>query len=305
MGLGADIGGSIRNPCFFNGICGHKPSGGLLPATGHWPPAETARGRYCVTGPMARTVEDVVSMMEVLSVKDDPHRDAGRPPFQRLDISPQEVTVYYFEGTGLAPVDKDVKRALALTVDRLSDAGFAVKPWRPDNLARSAEIWGAKLAVTGDPPVRELLGNGSPISLVRQWMKWPLRRSDHALISLIMATLEGVTDLSPARTAELVELADAIQAQIEEKLGPRGVLLFPPYPRSAPRHRMAMLNPLAFSFCGIVNVLEFPSTAVPTGFDRRGMPVGLQVVGRRFDDALTLGVARHVEAAWGPWQSAP
>src|SRR5205823_1477195 len=38
IGLGADIGGSIRNPCFFNGIVGHKPTGGLLPSIGHWPP---------------------------------------------------------------------------------------------------------------------------------------------------------------------------------------------------------------------------------------------------------------------------
>ena len=52
MGIGSDIGGSIRNPCFFNGISGHKPSGGLLPSTGHWPPVTGQRGRFCVSGPM-------------------------------------------------------------------------------------------------------------------------------------------------------------------------------------------------------------------------------------------------------------
>ena len=88
-------------------------------------------------------------------------------------------------------------------------------------------------------------------------------------------------------------------------LGDDGVLVFPVYPRSAPRHHFPLLSPLAFSFCGIVNVLELPGTAVPTGFDRRAMPLGVQVVGPRFGDPLTLAVAHYVEAAWGGWRPAP
>jgi fatty acid amide hydrolase 2 len=305
MGLGADIGGSIRNPSFFNGVCGHKASGGLLPSTGHWPPADSDRARYCITGPMARTVEDLTAMMRVLSPPVDPYRDADRAPFAARSIDPAKTRVFTFDGTGLARVDRDMKAALGKTADALSDAGFQVESWKPKGLARSAEIWSAKLAVTGDPTVREFLGDGTPIDLGREWARWPFRKSNHPLISLLMASLESVSHMGKARTQKLLDLADDIRTEIENKLGSDGVLLFPPYPRSAPRHRAPLLNPLAFTFCGIVNVLELPATAVPTGFDRRQMPLGLQVVGSRFEDALTLAVAAYVQGIWGPWRPAP
>jgi len=305
MGLGADIGGSIRNPCFFNGICGHKPSGGLLPAAGHWPPAPGQRARYCVTGPMGRTIADLTAMMEVLSIEDDPYRDADRPRFQRRAIDPSRIRVFHFDGTGLARVSRDMRRALAETAKALEYAGFQVEPWAPSRLHRAAEIWGAKLAVTGDPTVREFLGNGVPISLLAEWSRWPLRRSRHSLISLIMASGEALTHASEAQATRLIAIADEIRDEIEDCLGDDGVLVFPVYPRSAPRHHFPLLSPLAFSFCGIVNVLELPGTAVPTGFDRRAMPLGVQVVGPRFGDPLTLAVAHYVEAAWGGWRPAP
>ena len=305
MGLGADIGGSIRNPCFFNGICGHKPSGGLLPAAGHWPPAPGRRARYCVTGPMGRTIEDLTAMMEVLSLEDDPYRDADQPRFQRRSIQPGKIRVFTFEGTGLARVSRDMKRALSETASALEYAGFQVEEWAPSRLNRAAEIWGAKLAVTGDPSVSEFLGNGQPISLLSQWARWPFRRANHSLISLIMASGEALTHASESQAEHLIGIADEIRAEIEDKLGDDGVLMFPVYPRSAPRHHAPLLSPLAFSFCGIVNVLELPGTAVPTGFDRRSMPLGVQIVGPRFGDSLTLAVAKHVEAAWGGWRPAP
>jgi fatty acid amide hydrolase 2 len=306
FGLGADIGGSIRNPCFFNGIAGHKPSGGFLPAVGHWPPAEGPRGRYCVTGPMGRTVGDVITLMQVVSTEDDPHRDAQVPAFSPRTIRPEDVTVSWFldNGTPLSGCDADVAAAMDKTVEGLASQGFRCQPWRPDNTHLAADMWGARIALTPDPSVRELLGNGTPISLATQWLRLAQRRADHQTVSLIMATFEGLSDLSESRTHALDAKALAMQAQIEDQLGPNGILLCPVYPCAAPRHRAPMLRPYAFSYCGMFNILELPSTAVPTGFDRQQLPLGLQVAGRRFDDALTLAVAEHIEQIWGGFQPA-
>src|SRR5262249_40439983 len=102
--------------------------------------------------------------------------------------------------------------------------------------------------------------------------------------------------------ASLVAMGEALQAEIESKLGANGVLVCPPYPRAAPLHFAPMLAPLAFSYCGIFNVLEFPSTAVPVGFNRIGLPLGVQVAAKRANDALTLAVAEEIESIFGGWR---
>ena len=67
FGLGADIGGSIRMPAFFNGVFGHKPTGGLVDNAGQFPlPAEGA-SRYLTTGPLARRAEDLAPLLAILA----------------------------------------------------------------------------------------------------------------------------------------------------------------------------------------------------------------------------------------------
>lgn len=306
LGLGADIGGSIRNPCFFNGIFGHKPSGGLLPSRGHWPEAGPRRGRYCVTGPMGRSTRDLVALMEVLSPADDPHRDAGRPRFSPIsELRPSDVTIYWFDDNGIASPSEELRENLERTVLRLEGLGFRTQRYRPRRMPRAAEIWGAVISTSEEESVREILGNGAPIDLWREWLRLPLGRSNHFLISLLMASLERVAKLTPGRTAKLIAMAAEMYAELEATLGPRGVLLCPPYPRAAPRHDGPLLSPFSFSYCGIWNALEMPATAVPTGFSEEGLPFGVQIVGLRFQDALTLWVGSQLEQAQDPWRPGP
>lgn len=302
MGVGADIGGSIRNPSFFCGIAGHKPTGQLLPSTGHWPPAEGARGRHCVSGPMARTIRDLEAMMEVMSPEVDPHRAPGRARFRRLEgVTPADVRVSYFLGNGLTRVDPELRAASLALLERMRAHGFVVSEWKPPDLAWSPAIWGAMVAATADSSVAELIGNGARVPLAREWLGALFGRAHHPLYTLIMATLEGLTQTSPQATASLLARASRIRAAVEERLGPRGVLVCLPYPRPAPRHHVPLLSPLAFSECGIWNALEMPATAVPIGRSRTGLPLGVQVVARRFDDPVALWVAARIEELSPPF----
>jgi fatty acid amide hydrolase 2 len=305
MGIGADIGGSIRNPCFFNGIYGHKPSAGLLPSTGHWPPAEGQRGRFCVSGPMARSVADLEAMMEVFSPADDPYRDKGRARFSTMPApDPGAVTVYYFESNGLTPVSAAVKRSINEAVSALEKRGHRVEAWRPKGIWRAAELWMCLVSRSSEDSVRALLGDGIPISCAKEWGKTALGRSNLPLYALIMASLERVGRSSEKRFVQLREHARRLREEIESKLDGRGVLVCPVYPQQAPRHNHPLLSPLAFSYCGIFNVLELPATAVPTRTWPGGLPVGVQIVGRRFDDALTLAMAALVEENTGGFRPA-
>jgi fatty acid amide hydrolase 2 len=305
IGIGADIGGSIRNPAFFNGICGHKPSGGLLPSVGHWPPALGERGRYCVLGPMARRVEDLVTAMEVFSPEDDPYRDAGRPAFERLDerqVVPGRRRIFWYDSDGLLPVSRHVKRGMRRALKGLEELGYRIERWRPPGTRRAPLLWMPLVSSSDEVAIKELMGGGAAIDLREQWWAFLRGRSNHPLYSLVMSTFDGVVEPDGEKLRAIASQRDEMRDQIEARLGDDGVLICPPYPRPAPHHHRPLLLPTAFAYCGLYNVLELPATAVPTGFSRHGLPVGVQVVGSRFCDALTLRVAADVERVCGGWQ---
>ena len=79
------------------------------------------------------------------------------------------------------------------------------------------------------------------------------------------------------------------------------MLLFPPYSRPAPKHNWPLATPFDPGYCGIFNVLGFPSTQVPLGLNRDGLPLGVQVVGAPGQDATTIAVALALEKQFGGW----
>ena len=96
---------------------------------------------------------------------------------------------------------------------------------------------------------------------------------------------------------ETARMRDELAALV----GDRGVILFPPYTRTAPRHGMPLLTPIDFSYTAIWNALEVPVTQVPLGLDGQGLPLGVQVVGMPGCDHLTMSVALALESDLGGW----
>ena len=107
------------------------------------------------------------------------------------------------------------------------------------------------------------------------------------------------------RGRRYAQLGLALQTEIENVLGPRGILLYPPYSHTAPRHGRPLLTPLHFVYTAIFNVLELPATAVPLGLNEDGRPLGVQIVSARRQDALTIAAALELERAFGGWVPPP
>ena len=155
------------------------------------------------------------------------------------------------------------------------------------------------------PDYMEVLGGDKPLALGREFLRMMVGRSKHTLPAVAIAGAERLTAAMPSKIDQSIAQGQQLQAEIEAALGPKGVLLVPPYSRPAPRHGSALLTPLDFVFTGIFNVLQLPSTAVPVGFDKDGLPLSVQVVGRRGADGLTTAVAAALEEAFGGWKRAP
>ena len=81
------------------------------------------------------------------------------------------------------------------------------------------------------------------------------------------------------------------------------VIILPTYTQVAPLHGKALRRPFDFLFTAVFNLVGFPVTQVPVGFDHQGLPIGIQVVAKRGKDHLTLAVAEAIEQEFGGWQA--
>lgn len=304
IGIGGDMGGSIRLPAFFNGICGHKPSGGRIPETGAWPGTAGLIRRYKVLGPMARTIEDLRAVLPILMGPDGHDTSVDAHAFIDDEVDPSTITVHWFDDNGIMTPSPAIRECVRRAVESLRARGCTVVQYRPPGIERSLQIWANAIASAGGPKFNEVIGDGATIDLLAEWMRWPVRKSSHILPVLGLATIEKIIDRVPqfarAMASQHIALRDAIEAQ----LGPRGVLVCPVFHRTAPKHGIDAIRSFpGFSYSGFLNPLELPATAVPTGFDRDGLPTGVQVAAVRNADALTLRVAGFIEQSLGGWRA--
>ncbi|MCA9660777.1 MAG: amidase [Myxococcales bacterium] len=302
--LGADVGGSIRIPAAFCGVVGHKPTGRMVPNTGFWPEAHGELSAYLVCGPLARRSRDLMPLMRVLAGPDGADEvvrewTLGEP--STVDL--ENVVVFPVPEPG-PRVRAPMRRAIRRAADALEDRGATIAELRAPALKRAFMIWSSMMSAADGPSYSEILGGGAPLRTTRELLKLMVGRSRHTLPALMVVAAEKITRFIPSQVDAMIAAGKALQAELEDILGPNGVLLYPPYTRPAPRHGSPLLTPFDFVCTGLFNVLEFPSTTLPISFDRHGLPVSVQVIGRRGNDHLTIAVAGALEEEFGGWRRA-
>lgn len=303
FGLGSDIGGSIRMPAFFNGIFGHKPSRNIVSNEGQYPEAVSEeQDMFLGIGPMCRYATDLKPMLKIISDE--------KVKLLRLDepVDLKQVKFFYQLNDGggslVSPVDMDIRDAIEKVMAHFRTTVKAdVRKVYLDKMRKSAPIWLGNMKcekeVPFDAQLANLEGNINPYT---ELLKWFIGQSNHTLVGLLTAISErnGVkygSDLYRHMVAQRDELLGEFKAM----LGENGVFIYPTHPTVAPYHTEALVRALNFSYTAIINVLGLPSTAVPLGLGREGLPVGLQVVGNVNQDRLCLAVACELERAFGGW----
>ena len=296
FGLGSDIGGSIRMPAFFNGIFGHKPSGGLVDNGGQVPPSPPGVQTYLTTGPLARRAEDLAPLLTVLAGSE---KRALRVDPATVDLS--RLRVVTVEDDGRHPVDASLRESQARAAALLAKHGARVEKARVPGFRDALDIWSSMLDAANGPSFSSLLGRGTPIHAGRELARWARGKSPHTFPAIGLAIFEKLPALMPERGRTFVDRGHALRREVTELIGPDGVMLYPPYPRTAPRHGQPILTLFHWVYTAIFNVLELPVTAVPLGLDASGLPLGVQVAGIHGNDHLTIAVALALERELGGW----
>ncbi len=299
---GSDLGGSLRNPASFCNVVGLRPSPGRVPS---WPLSDIG-DMLGVDGPMARTVADVALLLAVLSGPDprvplalDAPPPALTGPEQvagLLERDMRGVKVAWSDDLGL-PVDPQVRAVLAGARQVLAGLGCDVVDASPD-LAGADELfrtWRAFRFVTRlGPLLREHPGQlGANVT-------WNIERGQELTIS----DLSRATELQ----AELAERMTRFFADVEFLACPATQV--PPFRAELDWVRQidgvpqeTYLDWMASAY--LISATGLPALSVPAGFTPGGLPVGLQLVGRRRADWDLLSAARAFETATGHAAIAP
>ena len=310
IGLGTDIGGSIRLPAFFNGVFGHKATAWVVPNSGHFPPAEGEVGRLLAVGPLARRAEDLMPVLRAIAGPDgsDPYcRDVelGDP----ADVSLDGLDVVLSEGASWIPVRRELREARERAAAALAGAGARVRHVPLRSMRRALELYLVALQAGATKGFRELLeeevGAAGRLALHRVGWGALRRRGPHTWPTVLLLATESLFARMPERRARRARAAGrALAEEVEAVIGD-GVLLHPPHPRVAPRHGRTVGRPWVVTPTAVFNLLGLPVTQVPLGLNPAGLPIGVQVAAGRDRDHATIAVALELERAFGGWVPPP
>jgi Asp-tRNA(Asn)/Glu-tRNA(Gln) amidotransferase A subunit family amidase len=293
-GIGSDGGGSIRVPAHFSGICGLKPTPGRIPATGHFPASVGPFALLGVVGPMARTVQDLQLLFDAVAGPDNGDPNGVPLPLKKVDQTAlRKSRIGYFEDDGRVPVTPETRAAVQQAAQALRDDGFNVDPFLPAGLEEAHRLW-------------HVLFIDGVAMLLRQ--AYAGREAD--MYEIVREILDYAEKDPPITAQSLLDTLfgrDILRARFLEQMDRYPILLCPVSASPAFRHRERAWTiegktvEYVDSFCYSqwFNLLGNPAVVVPMGRSPEGLPIGIQIVGRPWEEERVLAVAACVERAGG------
>ena len=296
-GIGSDGGGSIRIPAHFCGIAGLKPTPGRISANGHFPAMNNPSGLLAVAGPLARSAEDLRLLFAALAGYDS--QDPFSAPVPLRPSSVAGLRVGLVEQFYRVPVDPEIRQTVRRAAQVLADLMIPAEAFAPQGLERAPNLWWFFM---GQMAAR----------LTQQMIEGREGDAHWTTTELLSGGLEPPT---PTVDQLLLNLAtrDRMRASLLRQMEEFPVLLMPPCGVTAFPHRsrrwtvgqnmdaveiglfQAAMPATPF------NLLGLPAVVIPFGMSTEGLPIGIQLVGRPYEEELILELAVRLENARGPF----
>jgi amidase len=289
LAQGSDGGGSIRIPSACCGVVGLKPSRGRVSMS---PVAGEAWAGFASPGPMARSVRDVALFMDVLAghVVGDPYwaPDPVTSFRAAVDIAPRHLRIAVLPRSAISRGDSESEAALASAAKVFEELGHTVEAVKTDPGARLRDsVMMLITAGIGSMPVEnpDLM---DPV--VRYAWERGRKFSAHEYINTV-AMLHNTA-------REIVQELSAYDAIISPTLA-RPAVKIGTLPTAPEKYLDELPEWIPYTFA--FNATGQPGFSLPNGFNKAGLPIGLQIVGRQADEVTIIGLARQFEEA-RPWK---
>jgi amidase len=301
--IGSDLGGSVRNPAHYNGIFTLKPTEWRVPGRGHVPglPGKTRTMHWMNTyGPLARSVDDLDLAIRIIAGPDGYEAEAPPMPIGPTPkLTAGDLRIAVVESNPLVQVSDDTAKVVQATARLLSKAGAKVKRAEPEGLdwQQGWDDWCD-------------LFNYVTLALEPLSVRQPLLAGLDAEDPTARSAARGAR-LDMVQFFELLDRRDHLMRQCEGFLDQYDAWLMPVMPGAA-FVRQSKTEPLVidgrpypYFFAGtaynfLANLTGQPAIVLPSGFSREGLPIGLQLTGKRWGEARLFGIAKVLEKLLPP-----
>jgi amidase len=298
--IGSDSGGSVRWPSHFNGIAGLKPSAGRVPRTGQVPSFAGMFDSMQQIGPMARWVEDLIYLLPIIAGPDNIDPSIHPMPLGSttdVEIASLRIAYYTDNGSNVKPTAETIA-AVELAAKHFASLGAKVTQDAPTSLLHEiSQIRGAIQRGDGGAWIDRMAKNAATTKT------HPLLRRGGNAVTTAQFTdlLEQLDNCRSKLLGWFTSKYDLIVCPVH----PTPAELYPPegeYVAPATPTPGAPVNP---GYTGIYNTLGWPSAVVRAGTSPDGLPIGIQMIARPWNDHVSLAVAAALEAKTGGWQKPP
>jgi amidase len=292
FGLGSDAAGSVRLPAHFCGIASLKPTSGRLPRTGHIPPAGGWIETLWQIGPMARRVEDLLTMMPILLGGDgEDHTCVDMPYHDPAQVDVSRLRFAFFTDNGIAAPTADTAATLRDAAKVLADQGGRVEERRPPGIEQSYDLEMKLIGPDGGDALRGFLraiGSDRLHPLLEGWL---------VKLEAYRTTLSGF--------AEYWACLDQFRAGMYHFLRNYDAILSPACANPALPHGTSIDdgNFRGFSYTMTYNVTGWPAAVVRCGESGSGLPIAVQVAAAPWREDIVLAVAKRLEESLGGWKA--
>ena len=287
--VGTDTGGSIRLPSHFCGISGIKPTTGRVPCTGNALPSSGAIAALTQPGPMAKSVDDLIYLLEIMAGPDniDPHAI----PCQLLDpyaVNVAELKIGYHTDNGIKTPDGPIVSTIRSVVDLLSAHKMMASEVRPSGIEMAGLIFSHLLGADSGDMIDMLLEDSQTITPS----------------PVIAGLLESAGDpISGPEYSQAINLWHNFQSAMLSYFDDFDILISPVNAHTAIAHDEPE-DFSAYSYTTAYNLTGWPSVVIRAGTDSNGLPIGVQILASPFREDQCLAVASWLEARLGPFPDA-